>query len=100
MNTYYTTRDFEFLRNRPVVLESEALAEIEKLQAKLERAALSESADVSREIDYGNKIASLEPASGARSAPGGWMRAAMCARPGNWASAWCGVRGRVRWPDA
>ena len=28
MNTYYTTRDFEFLRNRPVVLESEALADI------------------------------------------------------------------------
>ena len=23
MNTYYTTRDFEFLRNRPVVLESD-----------------------------------------------------------------------------
>ncbi len=34
MNTYYTTRDFEFLRNRPVVLESEALAEIAAVLAQ------------------------------------------------------------------
>ena len=62
MNTYYTTRDFEFLRNRPVVLLDDLKAEIDKLQAKLERAALNESADVSREIEDGNKIVSLETA--------------------------------------
>ena len=44
MNTYYTTRDFEFLRNRPVVLETDyarLLASHEKLVEALKRNLLA-----------------------------------------------------------